>query len=118
MRSVHQDPENMVSTFFLPKQKLILLHKFWGCQEKDLKIPQATNRSLEWRGQENHSEVDYLRTGGTTPLPGGAPRPAAWACRKENNIWSQDDFQSLQKEKETGYVYQQQWYQYCLNFAV
>lgn len=62
----------------------------------------------------NHSDVDYLRTGGTTPLPGGAPRPAAWACKKGSNIWSQDPFQSIKNEKETCYVYQQQWYQCVL----
>lgn len=39
------------------------------------KIPRATNRRQA--GSKTTQEVDYLRTGGTTPLPGGAPRPAA-----------------------------------------
>jgi hypothetical protein len=116
VRSVHQDPENMVSRLstFLPKQKLILLHKFWGCQEKDLKIPQATNRSLEWRGQETTHRLitseQVVQHPYRVVLHGQQPEPVEKKIVYEVRTLSNP----FKKEKETGYVYQQQWYQCIL----
>lgn len=42
------------------------------------------------------AEYDHLRTGGTAPLPGGAPRPAAWACQIRIPLWRWH--QSLKKQ--------------------